>query len=80
MDDMADFTFDRNINYVDYEMLADNEAEFDKECTIGCMINTQVGGHHRYCDCDCHHLPFTDTSAIEPEADSTCFHGQEAAV
>ena len=22
---MADFTFDRNINYVDYEMLADNE-------------------------------------------------------
>ena len=25
MGDMADFTFDRNINYVDYEMLADNE-------------------------------------------------------
>jgi len=25
MGDMADFIFDRNINYVDYEMLADNE-------------------------------------------------------
>jgi len=25
-------------------------------------------------------IPFTDPSAIEPEADSACFHGQEAAV
>ena len=57
MGDMADFTSDRNINYVDYEMLADNEEALLAE-----------------------ELPFTDTSAIDPDADSASFHGQEAAV
>ena len=54
MGDMADFIFDRNINYVDYEMLADNEEALLAE-----------------------ELPFSDTSAIEPEADSARFHGHQ---
>lgn len=23
-------------------------------CNLNCQINSQVGGDHAYCDCDCH--------------------------
>jgi hypothetical protein len=41
-------------------------------CTTGCLINTQVGGDHRYCECPCHKHP------ASPPKDGPCVCGHAA--